>query len=223
MPRHAFFALLLCSLAAPVLAQDDKSLDAALAKCPGAAEFRRAHPVPPPRIAEAAPRLPELRSELLGMQARDQQVRGGGWSQEEVQRMLQVDAEHLPRIKQIVAEHGFPGQELVGRDGAAAAWLLVQHADADPAFQAQVLALIKALPQGEVSNHEQMLLTDRVLAGQGEPQRYGSQLQATGGRWQPKPLEGTAAEVDERRAAMGEMPLADYICVASQLFPPPAQ
>lgn len=169
-----------------------------------------------------AARLADLRIELLRMQARDQGARGGGWSQEEIKQMMQVDAEHLPRIKAIIAEHGFPTRELVGRDGVDAAWLLVQHADADPAFQEQVLSAITPRVQaGEISRHQFILLADRVLAGQGKPQRYGSQLLAQEGQWVPKPIEAPESEVDQRRKAMGEMPLADYICMATRMFPPP--
>lgn len=216
--------LLVPVLMLPARADDDPQEAAAYAKCPGAAAFARLHPKPsPPDIADAAARLPELRIELLRMQERDQDVRNGDWSQETIRRMMQVDAEHLPRIKQIVAEHGFPTAELVGRDGVDAAWLLVQHADADPAFQEQMLSSITPRVQsGEISRHQFILLTDRVLAGQGKPQRYGSQLLAQDGRWVPKPIETPESEVDQRRAAMGDMPLADYICMATQMFPPPA-
>jgi hypothetical protein len=55
------------------------------------------------------------------------------------------------RLKEVVAKHGWPGKSLVGEDGAFAAWLLVQHADADAAFQKQRLELMKPLlEKGEV-------------------------------------------------------------------------
>ncbi len=38
-------------------------------------------------------------------------------------------------MKQIVAQHGWPGEKLVGAMGAQAAWLLVQHVDHDREFQ----------------------------------------------------------------------------------------
>ncbi len=225
MPFRKIPALLLL-LVAPAWANEepiDPEEQAALAQCPGAAAFMRDHPRSPSSdIADPAARLADLRIELLRMQTRDQEVRNGGWSQEEIKEMLRVDAGHLPRIKQIVAEHGFPTAELVGGDGVAAAWLLVQHADADPAFQEQVLAMITPrVRDGEISRHQFILLTDRVLAGQGKPQRYGSQLLAQDGHWVPKPIEAPESEVDQRRAAMDEMPLADYICMATRMFPPP--
>lgn len=212
--------------AALAQAEDDPELAAAFARCPGAAQFARTHPSAAARgdaAATAAPSEPELRRRLLEMARIDQDARSGDWSQPMLRKMLEVDAANLPQIKRIVAEHdGLPPVDRVGGDGLAAAWLLVQHADRDPAFQAEVLAKIEPLvDSGQVTTKEVMLLTDRVLVGQGKPQRYGSQLLAENGKWVPKPLEAPEG-VDERRAALGEMPLADYICVASALMPPPA-
>jgi hypothetical protein len=49
--------------------------------------------------------------------------------------MVAVDGENLPWLKELIAVRGWPGVSLAGEDGAHAAWLLVQHADAEPAFQ----------------------------------------------------------------------------------------
>ncbi|MNN80899.1 hypothetical protein D3C81_1976650 [compost metagenome] len=109
----------------------------------------------------------------------------------------------------------------MGIEGVSAAWLLVQHADRAPDFQHQVLGMIMPLVEsGEVSSHDFALLTDRVLVNADKPQRYGSQLMAVDGKWQPKPMEAPE-KVDQRRASLGQMPLADYICVATQMMPPP--
>jgi hypothetical protein len=53
-----------------------------------------------------------------------------------------VDADNLAWLKEVVAEVGWPGQSMVGEDGAHAAWLLAQHADQDPAFQRRCLELL---------------------------------------------------------------------------------
>ena len=207
--------------------EEAPELAAALLKCPGAAAFAKAEEA---RKAEDArrwagitPSAPPLREQLLEMARVDQDARDGDWSQEMITKMLAVDAANLPRIKQIVADHhGLPGVREVGADGMAAAWLLVQHADTDAAFQQQVLeGLAPKVDSGEVSAREYALLVDRVLVNTGKPQRYGSQLAAISSRWQPKPMEAPE-QVDARRAALGLMPLADYLCVAVEMFPAPA-
>lgn len=227
MRRKIAMAFLAWAGAAMAQPAGDPALAAALAQCPGAAEFVRVHGHPlqrkGPGTETAPPSEPELRRQLLDMERIDQEARNGDWSQAAVQRMAEVDAANLSRIKRIVADHGgLPDVAKVGEDGLAAAWLLVQHADRDPGFQADVLArLAPLLDSGQVTPRQFAMLTDRVLAAQGKPQRYGSQLLAVDGKWVPKPMEAPE-QIDERRAGIGEMPLADYICVATHLMPPPA-
>jgi hypothetical protein len=46
-----------------------------------------------------------------------------------------VDQDNTRWLADVVSARGWPGWKLVGEDGAAAAWLLAQHADRDPAWQ----------------------------------------------------------------------------------------
>jgi len=96
-------------------------------------------------------------------------------------------------------------------DGAFAAWLLVQHADADPEFQAYCLELMKdAYESGEVRGQDLAYLTDRVLVNQGKKQLYGTQFWTPpGGKIQPRPIEDEA-KLDERRSKMGLGLFAEY-------------
>jgi hypothetical protein len=90
-------------------------------------------------------------------------------------------------------------------------WLLVQHADADPAFQRLCLNLLTAaVAAGEASRVDQAYLTDRVLLHEGEQQEYGTQLTRQGGKWVPRNLRDPDG-VEERRAAVGMAPLADVL------------
>ena len=76
------------------------------------------------------------------------------------------------------------------RDGSNAAWLLVQHADAEPKFQRKCLDLMTKLPQDEVSQTDLAYLTDRVLLAEGKKQIYGTQFTSSGGKWEPRPTRG---------------------------------
>ena len=173
----------------------------------------------------------ELRRELRAMFQQDQQTRTAwlkamgeaGFSFEsptsntspqliwvamrEQWKMSLRDAANRQRLKEIIKEHGWPGKSLVGADGANAAWLLVQHADADVAFQRECLALTQAAPEGEVSPKDVAYLTDRVLVNDGKKQRYGTQM---GMNFEPRPIED-ADNVDKRRAEIGLPPLAQYV------------
>ena len=148
-----------------------------------------------------------LRAELLRRMEKDQVARKALDSE----AMRDADGENLPWLKGVIAAHGWPGASLVGTDGAHAAWLLAQHADADPAFQRQCLDLLTvAVEAGEARMRELAYLTDRVLLAEGKPQVYGTQVNRHGGSWVPRDL-GDPDGVDARRAAAGLGPLAEYL------------
>ena len=122
--------------------------------------------------------------------------------------LIRVDLSNTRRLKQIVAQHGWPGQSLVGPIGEQSAWLLAQHADHDLAFQQHCLALLEQAMQNQEAPADQWAyLTDRVRVAEGRPQVYGSQFH---GALQPLPIEDET-RVDERRAKVGLPPLADHV------------
>ena len=158
---------------------------------------------------------PMLRRELLLRRDQDQAVRGvpssQGWAMDP-EYGKEVDADNLRRLKHIVRQDGLPTAHMVGYDGLEAAWLLVQHADADPAFQAEMLIEVrKRVKARELDLQLYALTTDRVLLAQGKKQRYGTQLQISDQGLTPRPLEDPG-HVDERRRTMGLISLADYEC-----------
>jgi hypothetical protein len=113
-------------------------------------------------------------------------------------------------MKEILAQVGWPTKTLVGERASTAAWLLVQHADLDPAFQKQCLPLLeKAVANGEGSAKDLAYLTDRILVADGKPQRYGTQFHTVDGKLVPRPIEDEA-HVDERRASVGLGTMAEY-------------
>lgn len=156
-------------------------------------------------IAASDPSHPQLRAELLKMEAEDQRYRQPGETNNS--KADEINIAHLKRLKQIIDEVGWPGISMVGEDGALAAWLITQHADQDRAFQKQMLELIEPLiATGEVSAETYVYLYDRVNT----PQRYGTQGECNAeGRWIPNEIENRG-NVDSRRAEIGLLPLADY-------------
>lgn len=154
----------------------------------------------------ADPTHAALRDELLKMAASDQEVRQRA-NKGDFSRWAAVDAANQARLKQIVAQSGWPTIAMVGQDGANAAWLLAQHADRDPAFQRQVLALMEPLVQeGQASGKHFAYLYDRTHY----PQRFGTQGSCVSrSEWQPFEIEDLTG-VDERRRAVGLPPLSEY-------------
>jgi hypothetical protein len=157
-----------------------------------------------------------LRDELLARAERDQAVRtvmsqAEPWPADLVEQMRAVDDDNAAFLRAVVAEHGWPGRDLVGADGAQAAWLLCQHATGDVEFQRRCLDLLaEAVAVGQAESRHLAYLTDRVLVMQGRPQVYGTQYRRSGdSELGPHPIE-EADSVDERRAKVGLGPLAEY-------------
>lgn len=126
------------------------------------------------------------------------------------------DSKNRQWLKEVVRKHGWPGKSLVGANAAHQVWLLVQHADKVREFQRECLKKMEALPKGEVRPANIAYLEDRVLRGTGKKQKYGTQLELTGGKFVPQPIEDEE-HVDERRKAVGLEPLAEYLKMNERL------
>ena len=131
----------------------------------------------------------------------------------------QADTENTKWLKEVIEKHGWLTFSLVGKDGGQSAWLMVQHADADPKFQRKCLDLMTKLPKTEVSPANVAYLTDRVLLAEGKKQLYGTQFTTINGKSQPRPLEDEK-NVDKRRAEMGLSTLAEYAKQIEQMYGP---
>ena len=176
-----------------------------------------------------------LRQELLDLAEQDQLNRAGigaviaehgaGSPQADsaFAAMKALDEPLQKRLKQIIAEHAWPGRSVVADDGAHDLWLLVQHADSE--LQERVLPLlIAAAEAGEARKSDAAFLLDRVLMHRGEPQVYGTQLRFSEetGRPELHPI-ANPAEVDERRAEVLLEPLSEYLKPQGIEYPPPVR
>ena len=162
----------------------------------------------------------ELRRELLTRRDEDQRIRtqvspargqhAVTLSADAAAEWQRIDDDNTRWLGDLLDARGWPGRTLVGEDGALAAWLLAQHADRDPGRQRAFLnALRAAVDQGEASAAHLAYLEDRVRVNAGQPQLYGTQFTMTDGELGPRPIEDPQ-RLDERRAAAGLEPFADY-------------
>ncbi len=150
-----------------------------------------------------------IRRELLAMAEEDRRVRAalaadGSLFEGYHPRMRATHDGHAARLALIFDRHGWPGWSRVGADGAEAAWLIVQHAIAQPALQRRALsALLDAAERGEVPPWQPAMLEDRIRVFDGRLQRYGTQLDWNAeGTLAPLPIEDPAG-VDRRRRSAG--------------------
>ena len=158
-----------------------------------------------------------LRDELLAMAGEDLRVRAelasdGSLFDGYHPRMRAVHDANAGRFAAILGEWGWPGEPQVGREAAEAAWLIVQHAIAQPALQYRALqALREAVARGEAPVLHAAMLEDRIRTLEGGPQRYGTQFDwDEAGRLSPLPIEDRDT-VEERRRAVGLGPLEEAV------------
>lgn len=151
-----------------------------------------------------------LRAELLERAGRDQAARESLQPRHDMQRWAEtvepVDRANTARLREIMAEHGWPGHQLVGEAAAHAAWLLAQHATPD--FQEECLPLLEdAVAQADASPRDLAYLMDRVLMHRNQPQIYGTQYLLSDGVLTLWTVQESGGH-DERRAALGLEPEA---------------
>jgi len=152
----------------------------------------------------------DLRRELVEMRQEDLRVRqelldagqlGGAY----VPRMEAIHLKNAARLRALIAAHGWPGEDIAGKDGAEAAWLIAQHAVGEPQFQRHVLQLLRAsAATGHCPDWHAAYLEDRIALYEGRPQRFGSQ-------WVDDPRDGRARpskladpeHINDLRASVG--------------------
>lgn len=126
-----------------------------------------------------------------------------------VPRMEAVHVKNATRLRELIAEYGWPGEDIAGEDGAKAAWFIVQHAIGEPQFQRSCLVLLRECAEaGRAPAWHGAYLEDRIAMQEGRAQRFGTQ-------WMDSPEDGRIRpwqladpeRVNELRASAGLGPL----------------
>jgi hypothetical protein len=135
--------------------------------------------------------------------------------------MQKEDRKNTEMLKAIVEKKGWPSISMVGERASGNAWLLVQHADHDPAFQLKALRLMEPLvAKGEVSKSNYAYLYDRIMLKLKGKQRFGTQFSGCEGKaYKLRPLE-EEAKLDEFRKSHDLEPIAEYKASMVENFGP---
>lgn len=166
-------------------------------------------------------RNPELRDVLLQRMDLDQQARAqivesirrsetGTPTADVVEQRNVVDKANREWLAEYLVDRDWPGRSEVGKDGAHAAWIIVQHANDDMAFQRRCLSMMRNAPQGEVASIDIAYLTDRVLVRSGKNQIYGTQVQMNGGEFRIASVH-EPEKLNARREAIGLESIETYL------------
>jgi hypothetical protein len=122
-----------------------------------------------------------------------------------------TDSANLAHVEAILARYGWLGPEQVGAKASAALFFVIQHADL-PSQRKYLPMIREAAKTGRAQPSALALLEDRVALREGRLQTYGSQIgfsEETNSHY-VLPM-ADPDKVDERRAAVGLPPLADYV------------
>lgn len=118
-------------------------------------------------------------------------------------------------LKDILKVYGWLNISKFGSKTDNEAWLIVQHSDHDPEFQASMAFLLENLANIEETNprnaaylHDRASLKYQHL---GLKQKYGTQYIIKNNDISLQPYEGTLAELKDRRTKMKLEPLERYL------------
>lgn len=139
------------------------------------------------------------------------------------QVLHKIDGFHLSKIKEILKEHGWITISKFGPEYDHKAWLLIQHADQDPFFQAGVLFILsQLLHRGETDKKNYAYLFDRVSVKfnkLGLSQKYGTQaIIKENGHVEVQQPHESFTNIDKNRADIGLENLDTYITVLKKLY-----
>ena len=193
-------------------------------------------------VSEPSPGQPlPLRRALLHMARLDRSARaelaasGALFNAGYVPRIARVHKCNAQRLRRIIESVGWPEADLVGCDGAEAAWLILQHAISESDLLRRALPLLTtAAREGKADPAHAAMLEDRIRFFEGRLQRYGTQLdwdadgnlspgdvedpQQLAGRRRAVGLPSLEEQIDDARgraAAEEERPPADFSAYAS--------
>jgi hypothetical protein len=139
----------------------------------------------------------------------------------QIQKKIDIDNQQW--LAQEIVRNGWPGIYKTGETGDNAAWLIVQHADNDTAFQKKCLFLLKkALLNNETNVHNVAYLEDRVRINTNRKQLYGTQFENVFKNGKTidlilKPTEDLGC-LNKRRANMNLPPVEEYLNASKKRY-----
>ncbi|UKB85753.1 hypothetical protein LF887_09055 [Chryseobacterium sp. MEBOG06] len=89
--------------------------------------------------------------------------------------MEKVHTDNAKRLREIIAEIGFPTISKVGENASNAAWLIVQHSIGEPDFMKQCYKMMEE-NSNDLDARNTAYLYDRIQVFQSKPQKYGTQI-----------------------------------------------
>jgi hypothetical protein len=126
-----------------------------------------------------------------------------------LKKMNQTDSINLSKVANIIDKYGWPGEDIIGRQGSSTLWAVIQHSSIEN--QLKYLPLMReAVNRGNARTTQLALLEDRILTNQGKEQIYGTQVRTDSlGKTEFFPIKDER-NVNKRRFSVGLGPLQWY-------------
>jgi len=151
-------------------------------------------------LLESVKRTDEMRERLLKCAAEFHECDAP------MDRLEKAYRDDAVRLKAIVKQYGWPGNDLVGQDGSLAATVILLNADL--AFKREMLPVVQAAHRaGKTDGSNYAFLVDDIRVAEGKPQVYGTRSKQGSGTY---PIEDEA-NVDKRRVEVGLPPLSEEL------------
>lgn len=93
--------------------------------------------------------------------------------------MENIHRANAKRLREMIAEIGYPTISKVGEKANDAAWLIIQHAISEPEFMKTCYGMMEEYSD-DINPLHKAYLYDRIQVFQSKPQKYGTQLTSEG-------------------------------------------
>jgi hypothetical protein len=135
------------------------------------------------------------------------------WSEGDIKSLTrkinETDSINLIKVTNIIDKYGWPGEDIIGRQGNSALWAVIQHSSTE--IQEKYLPVMReAVINGNARASQLALLEDRILINNEKEQIYGTQIRIDStGKKEFFPIEDER-NVNKRRLSVGLEPIQWY-------------
>lgn len=159
---------------------------------------------------DIAQKIIELKN--ADFELRKKLIQNGKLSEGYNPEMEKLHNKNAKELEVIISQIGYPSIDKVGEEASQSAWIIIQHAIAQPDFMRKCAKeLEKAVNESKADPINLAYLTDRIAVFEGKPQLYGTQFDwDENGEMSPNFFDDLT-KVNERRKQIGFNTLEEQI------------
>ncbi len=152
----------------------------------------------------------DLLGELFRMRLLQIVARSDHFALVDMEMIVKLNKKQNTRLKEIIAEFGWPGIRLLGLDGSSAMRKLVHYQTGDLEFQKTCLELLhEAVEKQDAQFRDYAFLLDEILVLENKPQIYGTKWTCKEGKYTLYPTQDLE-NLNQRRQEAGLCSFEEY-------------